>query len=251
MTTGILSTLRSLTYTGDSKNFNFEKYVTNHVEQHNLSASLIEYRGAAIDESSKIHYFMTGIQCSTFEAAKASVAANPTRFTDFDTVKDHFVDIRRMTQASKPAGTSCVSAISGRGGGRSGGAGRGSGGRTSGREPSRNRDPAARKAGLPTPAEVARCTHIEARHYPRDEYMKFTKAEKQRHWQLMNPGRKPGTDAPKDGAKRNLSAVHGSSRKDDDSDDNKSLFSDGDGPNDTQGGSGSNRNNSTLKQPKN
>lgn len=245
LTTGILSSLRSFTYTGDSKNFNFEKYVTNHVEQHNLSASLIEYGGQALDESLKINYFLTGIQCSTFDAAKASIAANPTRFTDFDTVKDHFVDIRRMTQASKPAATSRVSAVTGRGGGRTGGAGRGNGqGRTSGREHARNKDPEARKAGLPSASEVAKCTHIEAKHYPKDEYDKFSKAEKQRHWQLMHPERKPGTDS-----KRKVSETRSSVsfKESEDSDDNKSLFSDDDAK-DKKGGS--NRDNSALKRPK-
>ena len=37
MATTVLSNLRNLTYTSDSKNYNFDKYVTNHVQQHNLA----------------------------------------------------------------------------------------------------------------------------------------------------------------------------------------------------------------------
>jgi hypothetical protein len=88
---------------------------------------------------------------------------------------------------------------------------------------------------------VNKQTHIEARRYSREEYKKFTPAEKQRHWQLMNPDVKPGTDA----AKRKVSAVK--SKNDDDSDDEKSLFSDSSG--DDKKGS-SNRDNSALKRPK-
>ena len=83
-------------------------------------------------------------------------------------------------------------------------------------------------------------THIEARRYSKEEYKKFTPAKKQRHWQLMNPDAKPGTDA----AKRKVSAVR--STNDDDSDDNKSLFPDSD--KDKKGGS--NRDNSALKRQK-
>jgi hypothetical protein len=93
LSTNFLLTLRCLTYTGDSKNFNFDKYVMNRVQQHNLAASLIDYGGTALDKHLKINYFLTGIQSSDFDAAKASISANPERFTKFDMVKDHFLDI--------------------------------------------------------------------------------------------------------------------------------------------------------------
>jgi hypothetical protein len=240
LSTNILLTLRGLTYTGDSKNFNFDKYVTNHVQQHNLAISLIDYGGTELDERLKINYFLTGIQSNDFDAAKASISANPERFTDFDTVKDHFLEIRRLTQASKPAATSRVSAVTGRGGGRTPNPGRGGGGCTNGRK-RKNGSPDARKAGLPTQAEVNKQSHIKARHYPREEYKKFTPAEKQRHWQLMNPDAKPGTNTKK----RKVSAVK--SKNDDDSDDNKSLFSDSSGS-DVMGSS--NQDNSALKWPR-
>ena len=67
--------------------------MTNHVQQHNLATSLINYRGTRLDDNLKINYFLMGIQCSDFDAAKASITANPNQFTEFDTVKDHFLDI--------------------------------------------------------------------------------------------------------------------------------------------------------------
>ncbi len=240
LSTNILTTLQGLTYTGDSKNYNFDKYVTNHVQQHNLATSLIDYGATELDEHLKINYFLTGIQSSDFDAAKASISANPERFTDFDTVKDHFLEIRRLQQASKPAATSRVSAVTGRGGGRTPNPGRGGGGRTNGRErKSGSHD--AQKAGLPTQAEVNKQTHIEAQRYSKEEYKKFTPAEKQRHWQLMNSNAKPGTDT----AKRTVSAVR--SNNDDSSDDNKSLFPDS---SDDDKKSGGNRDNPALKRQK-
>ncbi len=127
----------------------------------------------------------------------------------------------RLDACSKPAGPR-VSAVTGRSGGRTPNPGRGGGGRTNGCE-HKNGSPDARKAGLLKQAEVNKQTHIEARRYPREEYKKFMPAEKQRHWQLMNPDAKPGTDA----AKHKVSAVK--SKNDNDSDNNKSLFSDSSG----------------------
>ncbi len=39
----IISTLKLLFYRGDLKNYNFDKYCTAHVEQHNRLATLQEY----------------------------------------------------------------------------------------------------------------------------------------------------------------------------------------------------------------
>ena len=49
-TTGsaIVAKLQTFTYDGDKKNFNFDKYVTLHVEQHNLHADLTEYGVSAL-----------------------------------------------------------------------------------------------------------------------------------------------------------------------------------------------------------
>jgi hypothetical protein len=45
MSTGsvIITKLHSFRYEGDPKNFNFDKYVNLHVEQHNQHADLLEY----------------------------------------------------------------------------------------------------------------------------------------------------------------------------------------------------------------
>ena len=115
MTTGILLMLCQLVYTGDTKNFNLDKYETNHVAQHNLSASLVEFGGADLNEWLTIDYVMTGIQCHDFDATKASIATNPERFTNFDSVKNPFIKFRRLQQASKPSGTThTVVAVTGR-----------------------------------------------------------------------------------------------------------------------------------------
>jgi len=258
MTTAILSQLRALTYTGNSKNYNFDKYVTNHVAQHNLSASLIEFGGVELDEMLKIDFFMTGIQCHNFDATKASIATNPDRFTDFDSVKNQFIDFRRLHQASKPSGTArTVAAVAGHGGNggrtidRGRGAGQG-GGRGSGHGRSDGQSTyEAHIQALPSQAEIDACTHIRNKHYPDNIYEKFTDAKKQKLWQLKNPGKVPGTGDNKKTAK--VSAVRfAPSTNADESDDNKSLFSDYKSNPGKNGGKASGRNsdNPALKCPK-
>ena len=71
-----MTKLQTFTYDGDRKNFNFDKYVTLHVEEHNLHADLTEYGVSALDESMKILWFQNGIRCPALDAVKASINAN-------------------------------------------------------------------------------------------------------------------------------------------------------------------------------
>ena len=157
MGTAIHNTLNSLSYTGDTKNYNFDKYVTKHVTQHNIAALLEEFGGTPLDEALKIDMFITGIRCSDFDATKNSINANPQCFTNFDSVKDHFIEFQRLQLANKPAAASqsilSTSAGRGCGGGRGRGAGRGDG--NSGGRGSRKKfgSESACKSGLPDQAE--------------------------------------------------------------------------------------------------
>jgi hypothetical protein len=92
MGTAVHTTLNSLTYTRDTKNYNFDKYVTKHVKQRNIAALLKEFGGPPLDEACKIDMFITGICCNHFNAMKNSINANPQCFTDFNLVKDHFIE---------------------------------------------------------------------------------------------------------------------------------------------------------------
>ena len=186
-TTGsaIVTKLQTFTYDGDRKNFNFDKYVTLHVEQHNLHSDLIEYGVSALDESMKILWFQNGIRCPALDAVKASINANKANFTQFDAVKDAYVEFKRtMTPTSDPRTRQVAAVGTGRGGGgRSRQSGRGGGQKTG--------DP--RKKGLIPQSEIDKQTHIQNREYPPEEYKLFTPAEKAKLWQLRKPNQTPGT----------------------------------------------------------
>jgi hypothetical protein len=83
----IVTRLQSFRYEGDRKNFNFDKYVNLHVEQHNLHADFQEYGVAPLAENLKTLWFQDGIRDPSLNAVKASINANRANFIDFDSVK--------------------------------------------------------------------------------------------------------------------------------------------------------------------
>jgi hypothetical protein len=87
--------LQSFRCEGDCKNFNFDKYVNLHVEQHNQHADLQEYGVAPLAENLKTLWFQDGIRDPSLNAVKASINANCANFTDFDSVKDAYVEFKR------------------------------------------------------------------------------------------------------------------------------------------------------------
>ncbi len=90
----IIAKLQSLRYEGDCKNCNFDKYVNLHVEQHNQHADLQEYSVVPLAETLKTLWFQDSIKCSSLDAVKASINANRSNFTDFDSVKDSYVEFK-------------------------------------------------------------------------------------------------------------------------------------------------------------
>ena len=88
----IVTRLQSFRYEEDHKNFNFDKYVNLHVEQHNQHADLQEYRVAPLAENLKTLWFQDGDP--SLNAVKASINANRANFTDFDSVKDAYVEFK-------------------------------------------------------------------------------------------------------------------------------------------------------------
>ena len=69
-----------------------------HVEQHNQHADLQEYRVAPLAENLKTLWFQNGIRDPSLNAVKASINANRANFTDYDSVKDAYVEFK-CTQA--------------------------------------------------------------------------------------------------------------------------------------------------------
>ncbi len=182
----IVTRLQSFRYEGDRKNFNFDKYVNLHVEQHNQHADLQEYGVAPLAKNLKTLWSQDGIRDPSLNAVKVSINANHANFTDFDSVKDAYVEFKYTENLTNDQKTRQVASVAR--GGRGGG--------SVPRRPEQGQGPQTpdkRQMGLVPQSEVDKQTHIVNRHYSDTEWTRLTPAEKQKIWQLRNPGKTPGT----------------------------------------------------------
>jgi hypothetical protein len=169
--------LQSFMYNGDRKNFNFDKYINLHLEQHSQHADLHEYGVEPLAKNIKTLWFQDEIKDPSLDAVKASINANCANFTDFDSVKDAYVEFKRTQNPTNDPRTRQVASVAH--GGHGGGScpckqDRGQGPKTSDKE-------------------VDKQTHIVDRHYLDAKFDQLTPAEKQKLWQLRNVGKTPGT----------------------------------------------------------
>jgi hypothetical protein len=67
----------AMSYTGERKKWTWEKYFQIHYEQHAVLNGLIDYGYSSIDNGTKFHTLMTGINNNSLETIKATVLANP------------------------------------------------------------------------------------------------------------------------------------------------------------------------------
>jgi hypothetical protein len=208
----IVTRLQSFRYEGDRKSFNFDKYVNLHVEQQNQHADLQEYRVAPLAENLKTLWFQDGIRDPSLNAVKALINANCANFIDFDSVKDAYVEFKRTENPTNDPKTWQVASVA-RGG---------CGGRNVPHRPDRGQGPQTpdkRQMGLVPQSEVNKQSHIVNRHYSDAEWTQLTPAEKQKLWQLRNPGETPGTGPTRHDHRRaveftlTLSSSSGSSGK--------------------------------------
>ncbi len=118
---------------------------------------------------------------------KASINAKHANFTDFDSVKDPYVEFTCTQNPANDPRTSQVASVAH--GVRGGGSCPCKQDRGQGPQTSDNR-----QKELVPQAEVDKQIHIVDRHYPDAEFDPLTPAEKQKLlWQLRNAGKTPGT----------------------------------------------------------
>jgi hypothetical protein len=171
----ICTKLKSFSYEGDRKNFNFDKYMNLHVEQHNQNADLQEYGVAPLAKNLKTLWFQDGIRDPSLNAVKASINANRANFTDFDSVKDAYVEFKRTENPTNDPKTGQVASVA-------------CGGCGSGNYPHRPdqgqgpQTPDKCQMRLVPQSGVDKQTHIVNRHYSDVEWTQLTPAEKQKIW---------------------------------------------------------------------
>ncbi len=153
----IVTKLQSFRYEGDRKNFSFDNYVNLHIEQHNQHADLQEYRVAPLAENLETLWFQDGIRDPSLNVVKASINANRANFTDFDSVKDAYVEFKCTENLTNDPRTRQVAFVA-RGG---------RGGRNFPRKHEQGQGPQTfdkHQKGLVPQSEVDKQTHIIDRH---------------------------------------------------------------------------------------
>ena len=70
-------TLASLTYNGESKRWDFEKYATVSLKQHQRLENLVQYGYAGIDERTKVRNLLEGIKTDSLDAPKSQILSDP------------------------------------------------------------------------------------------------------------------------------------------------------------------------------
>jgi hypothetical protein len=159
----IIAKLQSFRYEGNRKNVNFDKYVNLHVEQHNQQSDLQEYGVGPLAENLKTLWFQDSIKCNFLDAVKESINANCSSFTDFDPMKEDYVDFKRKLGPTNNPKT-CKDASVGRGGcgggSRSCQPGPGQGHQTNDNH----------QTNLVPQAEVDNQSHITLRYYSHDVF---------------------------------------------------------------------------------
>jgi uncharacterized membrane protein YgcG len=77
--------LKSATYQGETRNWNFEKYASLHVEQFNILDSLRKHGYSGIDPGTRVRYLLAGIKTTKLESVTATILASPAVYqVDFD-----------------------------------------------------------------------------------------------------------------------------------------------------------------------
>ena len=99
--------LRSMVYCGETRKWNFERYVTEHKEQHIVLQNLEEYGYKGIDDRSKVRHLNDGIKAENLTVIKSTILASATLRSDFDgcvTLYKDFIQQSDLAPEAKIAG---------------------------------------------------------------------------------------------------------------------------------------------------
>ena len=95
--------LLSVTYTGEGRRWNFEKYVKVHVDQHQVLEDLTRYGYMGIDPGTKVRFLLRGIKTMEVEHIRAQIMSSDTLVKDFDSCVNILQDYIRQKEAGKSA----------------------------------------------------------------------------------------------------------------------------------------------------
>ena len=92
MSTRMERKLEMANSSGEKHNWNFEKYVKQHKDQHVILEGLIENSYAGIDARSNVRHLLKSIKTTAFYTIKMRTISDATVSTDFDACVNLFQD---------------------------------------------------------------------------------------------------------------------------------------------------------------
>ena len=118
MATEIEAEFNNLSYSGEGRRWNFEKYVTKHVELYNRQKELEAFGYSGMDAQSRVRKFMAGIKTNKLDVVKTNIIADASLQSDFDRVsnlyKDFLTQDKNLNQQKRDA-ANIATVASGRG----------------------------------------------------------------------------------------------------------------------------------------
>jgi hypothetical protein len=114
MATKLEAEFDSLSYSSETRRWNFEKYVSKHVELYHTAQDLVAYGYAGIDNTSRVRKLLNGIKTDTLDAVRNQVMSDQVLASDFDRVVNLFKDFLVQKKALfKPDNSSAgIAAVS-------------------------------------------------------------------------------------------------------------------------------------------
>ena len=158
----------TLNYSGETRRWNFEKYVNKHVELWNVAEDLKVYGYSGIDPTSRVRRLLSGIKTDKLQNVKVNILASTSLQGDFDRCVCLFKDfIAQMKADSSSSGTAQIAAT----GSSSQNRGRGRGGNSNhnNNNHSGNSNGNNGRGRRRDHAQVSSAT-VEDRYYTKEEY---------------------------------------------------------------------------------
>ena len=84
MTYGLEKKLTQCSYTGEKRNWTFEKYATLHKEQHNILEILKDHGYTWIEQRSMVRYLSEGIKTTSLDSVKTRIMSDKSLRQYFD-----------------------------------------------------------------------------------------------------------------------------------------------------------------------
>ena len=94
--------LQTNTYTGETRKWNFEKYVRVHVDQHAILNGLREHGYAGIDKRTMVRYLTAGIKTTSLDHVKTRILSDASLRENFSACVNLFQDFITQKEAESP-----------------------------------------------------------------------------------------------------------------------------------------------------